>query len=485
MHGLLAGLIYKLLRVPNLLERYPAERGASKWFLGSLSRFDVCHQKKWRSRENLRKIFYRLIFFAGLLLPVVTLFIFWAHTLVMHDWHFTSIHMVAFLFSLLGVFWVLGMRKRVLAADSKPTFPSYPAGAKAHMVAVGLRFLAASLVMVTLSFGAIDGVDIALTSGESPCKASNALYSSSKGDICNVNPKAFSEPHVFTPFQVGVPQILDIIGFRAFADIYEAEVSPMMVGKFTAVEEQHAQQKELAGATLTRLNLRFAKAERILLTSTHLRHIDFRGARMVKADLREADLRGADLRGSVLIGADLRKARLQGTDMRFCVAPEADLRSALLQDTRLENAGLISAKLQRAFLERARLESAFLVAAQLQGALLREAQLRDAILYSADLEGSNLVNADLTSAKIANAHLNGADLRKANLTDAELLRTDLEGALLMEANLTDSDLTGANLADADLRGAILKNAKLKKARFCRTIMPDGSLNSGGCSQPFP
>lgn len=485
LHGLLVGLIYRLLRVPHLIERYRPKHGASRWFLDTVCLSVWRYEKKWPVRRNLRRMVYRLPFYVVLLLPVMTLFIFWARTLVMHDWRFTTICLVAFLFSLSGFIWLSGMGKWMSTADAEGIFPLYPAGSKACLLTFGLRFLAASLVMVTLSFGAIDGVNIALTSAESPCKASKALYSGPNGGICNVNSKAFPEPHIFTPFQVGVPRILGMIGFRAFADISGAAVSPMKVEEISAIEEQHARQQELAEGTLLSLDLRFAMAERILLTGANLRHTDFRGARLVKADLREADLRGADFRGSVLIKADLRNASLQGVDMRFCVAPEADFRSTLLQGIRLESATLIAAKLQGASLERTKLENAFLVDAQLQGALLREAQLRNAVMYSAHLEGSDLAYADLTSATIAYAHLNGADLRKAILTDTELQRTDLEGAVLREANLTDSNLTGANLAGADLTGANLKNTVLKKARFCRTIMPDGVFKSGGCLQPFP
>jgi len=48
-------------------------------------------------------------------------------------------------------------------------------------------------------------------------------------------------------------------------------------------------------------------------------------------------------------------------------------------------------------------------------------------------------------------------------------------ASLANANLTRADLTEATLAGADLRNAILAGA-----RFCRTTMPDRSVNNSGC-----
>ena len=54
------------------------------------------------------------------------------------------------------------------------------------------------------------------------------------------------------------------------------------------------------------------------------------------------------------------------------------------------------------------------------------------------------------------------------------------------ANLTGANLNGANLTDANLMGANLNDAKnfntadTTGAKFCKTIMPDGSTNNSGC-----
>ena len=50
------------------------------------------------------------------------------------------------------------------------------------------------------------------------------------------------------------------------------------------------------------------------------------------------------------------------------------------------------------------------------------------------------------------------------------VKCDLRGAILREANLTGANLYKADLMSANLRGA----------RFCRTTMPDGSINNDDC-----
>ena len=70
----------------------------------------------------------------------------------------------------------------------------------------------------------------------------------------------------------------------------------------------------------------------------------------------------------------------------------------------------------------------------------------------------------------------GSNLSGANFT----------GAQMAEANFQGADLGGACLVGANLLGAAIDNStNLKDAIFCRTLMPDGSLNDSGCDQGTP
>jgi hypothetical protein len=69
---------------------------------------------------------------------------------------------------------------------------------------------------------------------------------------------------------------------------------------------------------------------------------------------------------------------------------------------------------------------------------------------------------------------------------------DVSGSNFFQANFTRVDATGANfrqtnlsqgcVVDTNLKGAKLSLENAAKAIFCRTIMPDGSINNSGCSQ---
>jgi len=52
--------------------------------------------------------------------------------------------------------------------------------------------------------------------------------------------------------------------------------------------------------------------------------------------------------------------------------------------------------------------------------------------------------------------------------------------LLIDANLNGAYLWKANLEGANLMRANMQNADTIGAVFCRTIMPDGSVNNTNC-----
>ncbi|MHA1559316.1 MAG: pentapeptide repeat-containing protein [Alphaproteobacteria bacterium] len=87
---------------------------------------------------------------------------------------------------------------------------------------------------------------------------------------------------------------------------------------------------------------------------------------------------------------------------------------------------------------------------------------------------------DLSGADLGNYDMGGADLAGANLANAILTGSILSNADLTSADLTGADLSNADLTDADLTGATMEGADASGARFCNTIMPDGSARSDGC-----
>ena len=118
------------------------------------------------------------------------------------------------------------------------------------------------------------------------------------------------------------------------------------------------------------------------------------------------------------------------------------------------------------------LEYANLRRADLEGANLKGTYLLGANLGRANLKGANLEGADLEGAILGGANLEGAYLFGTYLGDADLGGANLEGAYLIGANLEGAYLFEANLGRADLEGAI----------FCKTTMPDGSINNDDCGK---
>ena len=154
---------------------------------------------------------------------------------------------------------------------------------------------------------------------------------------------------------------------------------------------------------------------------------------LIGANLHDVDLRYVDLSSARLEGASLRFARLHG---------------ASLMRARLLGANLIGVQLQGASLERTELHGAWLDGAQLQGAMLRRAQIQGASFDGAQLQAVTLDYAELQGASFVGAELQGASLAGAQL----------QGALFRGAQLQGASLAGANFESASLAETFLWRA---------------------------
>jgi hypothetical protein len=88
--------------------------------------------------------------------------------------------------------------------------------------------------------------------------------------------------------------------------------------------------------------------------------------------------------------------------------------------------------------------------------------------------GSNASGCDFSgSTALFEGDFRGANLSHSNFTGAQLAKADFRGA-----NLSGACLVGANLHAAKLGSSV----NLDKAIFCRTLMPDGSINDEDCDK---
>ncbi len=92
-----------------------------------------------------------------------------------------------------------------------------------------------------------------------------------------------------------------------------------------------------------------------------------------------------------------------------------------------------------------------------------------------------LTDADLSYKRLSGADLNGATLHSTNFMRSDLTGARFVGADLTAANFIWADVNQADFTDANLNGALMVEVKnISGAVFCRTTMPDGSLNNAGC-----
>ena len=178
------------------------------------------------------------------------------------------------------------------------------------------------------------------------------------------------------------------------------------------------------------------------------------GALLVNEDYQEYELKKfggrLNLEGANLKGASFRRLRLESINLR-----NADLTNADLSDVIWEKADFTGAKL-------------WLVR-------FNKAVLKNANFDQVQLDSADMLGADFSNANFAGVFMDGVDIRAANFTGA-----NCEGATFDSDGPRDPQYLGANFTDANLKGAEIAINGNKFIYFCRTIMPDGTINNRDC-----
>ena len=71
-------------------------------------------------------------------------------------------------------------------------------------------------------------------------------------------------------------------------------------------------------------------------------------------------------------------------------------------------------------------------------------------------------------------------LKTGECSECDLVRVNLYRAELVGVNLREANLKRAKIQYADLTGADLLGTHVEEATFCKTTMPDGSINNQDC-----
>jgi uncharacterized protein YjbI with pentapeptide repeats len=348
----------------------------------------------------------------------ITLLLFWARYLTVHDIHGTVLHVLLTAIA-------AGLALHAATKVGRP--PENWATGKQQWMADFLRKLRSVNILKAGAWTA--GVLLLLSTG---------VFLGVPHD------RSRAPQYAATNMRRWVPDLLWAFGYDPYADLTEAEVS-RRPANWTGADSQVS---GVSGPRLNGVKLRYAQAYGAFFVDAHLLRANLQGAFLSDADFRGADLGEAKLRFATLDSTRLNSANLNRANIEGADLSRADLRSANLSYALLNNATLMDARLDGASLYDSQMMSATLTRANLEAA-----DLRGSALNAARLERADLRHALLWSARLPGADLQGAQLREAILIGADLRGVDLRGAQFQGAVLSEADMSGANLDDADLRGA--------------------------------
>jgi uncharacterized protein YjbI with pentapeptide repeats len=119
-------------------------------------------------------------------------------------------------------------------------------------------------------------------------------------------------------------------------------------------------------------------------------------------------------------------------------------------------------------------------AATFRGVDLSGANLRDILIVGSKILDSDFSAADLTDARISTSDLSGSNFTEATLDRVHFTTVNLSGTLFKNAKIDLGTATNVNLTDANFQGARITASWVEFRQFCRTVMPDGSINNSAC-----
>jgi len=169
---------------------------------------------------------------------------------------------------------------------------------------------------------------------------------------------------------------------------------------------------------------------KILASTECHRELRFQGLNLAGADLSKLDLRCinfkyAKMKGCQLLGANLSKCNMERVDLSNAKLDGAQLLGVRMVCSNLEKASLLNCNFEDpagsvALMEGCNLRGANLEGSQMAGVNLRVATLKDANMQNCDLRSAVLAGADLERCNLSGSDLNETNLRGANFKDTLL-----------------------------------------------------------------
>jgi uncharacterized protein YjbI with pentapeptide repeats len=390
------------------------DKKISPWFPTGLLHHFLIHLKN--EPPPLSKIqAFTSILLIWVLLPILTLPIFWLKYLPQHSWAMTVVHILLILIATgFGIHSYLLARETLRRNNTSISPHSYE-------ISFGLSGVL-GFILCVLSYGSFEAVRQHFL----------MLLETQPGQISTANiPRQFPK---FGWYRYFTPQLLAWFAYSPFPNLENAEVS------IKPTNWDGKTLENVVGPKLSKRFLRYSNAASAFLVNVDL----------TDADLERASLVGADLRGSILgstnlMGAYLMLGKLQGADLTT-----ADLRGAYLLETDLRGAKLLSADAEKTWLN----------AAKLQGANLKEANFQCARF------GTGRMGWMEVGDKLWGSH-KGNEVNVIFLRGAEFRGADLQGTRLEGANLAGvSDLTQEQLDKACVSERTVLPFGLRRPKPC-------------------
>lgn len=317
----------------------------------------------------------------------ITIILFWARYLSRHEWVGITIHITSLAISIgAGInFYKLAIYTLTRKTRKNFSWRSFLRDERFHGWAAAL---VVSTVLCLVSYGIIYGVrhNYVLT------------------NRCNLNlPMLHREPalarkDISPTYQWVIPRIFAFFGLSPFADLRAEDLStkpagwserrapPPSGGDSMLHADIEDRLRQVKGAQLKGVNLRYANASGAFLINSDLSEADLEGISLCNADLRNAQLNRANLSRANLSGADLRGANLKQANLRW-----ADLRGATITGADLEDADLYAALLNNVDFTGVNFQRAVFMKADLSGTTFKNAKGG----FGANFLDTKLVGSDL------------------------------------------------------------------------------------------
>ena len=180
-------------------------------------------------------------------------------------------------------------------------------------------------------------------------------------------------------------------------------------------------------------------------------------------------------------GQVLSDTKIDGCSIAsYTKCPNVDLSGQYLQGAFLSYADLSGADLSGVNLKAGSISFGNFRDVNFKGAELSATSMVRTKLQNGDLTKTQMVLNDNTEAKMRSVKLDGSIIASstfvgADLSQASFTKAVVNGVSFNKADISGVDFTGANLAESNFVGAIDDGTKWDGAKFCNTLMPDGSV----------